>query len=215
MHYKTRLHLQELALLAFFIAIIVGSGLAVAASTAAAQETGADTGDDNTDPTTQDNRGNATGDENGGSDETDAQNTDTQPYEYVFPDDNLRLVESRWEGKTYIAEFEAVNRPERITVTDGGRESDENENVEVDRESYTISTDGTTEIRFTVVEDRQVTIDDGDLLLLKGYSPDIFSLPTANALATLFIGLFTGFLAMVALKLMRNHRETNSGWRVF
>ncbi|WP_158603197.1 hypothetical protein, partial [Halorubrum sp. Atlit-26R] len=175
-----------------------------------------DTGDNNTDPTTPEEEGNATESENGGSDtNSDAQNTDEQPYEYVFPSDNLRLVESRWDGKTYIAEFEAVNRPERITVTDGGRESDENENVEVDRESYTISTDGTTEIRFTVVEDRQVTIDDGDLLLLKGYSSDIFSLPTANALATLFIGLLTGFLATVAQKLMRDHRETSGGWRVF
>lgn len=215
MHHKTRLHLAELALLGFCIVLIVGGGLAVASSVANAQETGTDAGDDQSAPTTPDSDGNATGDDSGGSDGADAQSTDAQPYEYVFAGDNLRIVESRWDGKTLIAEFEAVNRPERITVTDAGRTADDNENIEIDRESYTISTEGTTEIHFAVVEDRQVTIDDGTTLILKGYSSGALSVPEIDELIALALGLIAPVVGVVGLKLRGDRLHRNSPRRLF
>lgn len=215
MHHKTRLHLTELTLLAFCLVVLVGSGLVVFSGIANAQETGADTGDGYTDPTTQDDSGNATEGENSGSDEADTQSTDTQPYEYVFPGDNLRMVESRWDGKTFIAELEAVNRPERITVTDAGRTADNNENIEIDRETFTVGTSGTTEIRFSVVEDRQVTLDDGRTLLLKGYSSGALTAPEIDELIALGLGIIAPVIGIVGLKLRGDRKHRNSPRRVF
>lgn len=227
----TSQHLHRLQLIALLISFLIvsGAGLLLVVGTASAQEDNSTDTPTSTPTDTPEETENSTESDTDGTDTTETEdeqtpenNTDDSnddeddgAFEYVFPGDNLRIVDSHWEGKTFVAEFEAVNRPERVTITDGGREADNNENIEVDRQSYTISTEGTTEIRFSVVEDRQVTIDDGTTLLLKGHSSDIFSLPTANALATLFIGLLTGFLATVAQKLMRDHRETYGGWRVF
>jgi|GEM_PF-1315220 hypothetical protein len=199
---STHLHRAQIIALILTFILIAGSGLILIVGTASAQEnsTESDTADTNND--------------NG--EQASEQNSDEeQAYEYIFPGDNLRIVDSHWDGKTLVATFEAVNMPERITVTDGGRTADNNENVELDRQGYTIGTSGTTEVRFTVVEDRQVTIDDGTTLLLKGYAPDRLTAPSIGEVAAMILGLIAPIVGIVALKLRDDRRHQNSPRRVF
>jgi cytoskeletal protein RodZ len=214
----TSQHLHRLQLIALLICFLLvsGAGLLLIVGTASAQENGTDTPTSTSTDTPEETENSTESDTDGtdtteteaeqtpensptdSNDDEDTEDDDDDAFEYVFPGDNLRIVDSHWEGKTFVATFEAVNRPERITVTDGGREADDNENIEVDRQSYTISTAGTTEIRFTVVEDRQVTIDDGDTLLLKGHSTDISS-PDVHTIVSAAIGLMMAFLLIIEI----------------
>jgi hypothetical protein len=131
--------------------------------------------------------------DDGESDEqsTDIEDSDEQSYDYIFKGGNLRIVDQYWDGDTYVAELEAVNRAERVIVTDAGR--DLSGGVTVDRESYTIGTQGTTEIRFTVVDDRAVTIDDGTTLY--GHSPESGGItsPDVHTIVSAALGLLTAF----------------------
>lgn len=218
---KSQNRAQIIALIISFL-LIMGSGAILLAGTVSAQEDGTTTtqtptttptstpeGSDNgtatPDTTTTETAADASSSgDNGGSDggadgESDEQGTDTadsgeQSYEYIFPGDNLRIVDSHWDGKTVVIEFAAANRPERVTLTDAGREAEDNENLVLNRQSYTISTQGTTEVRFTVAEDRQVTIDDGTTLILKGYSGGDLTAPDVHTIVSAALGLLTAFL---------------------
>lgn len=147
--------------------------------------------------------------------DTSVEQANETKYEFVFSD-SLRLVESHWDGKTWIATFEAET-PTDVTITDSGRSSDGNQNVVPDRETYTVSSDGTTEIRFSVEEARQVWIEDehGNYVL-KGYDDSIYLLPDGNwTLTGIIVASLLAFLVIVACALMINQLRKNKVERVF
>lgn len=181
-------HAQIIALIISFL-LIMSSGVILIVGTATAQDDRTTSPPEESDDSTEESTENGESDDQG----TDT-NTDEQTYDYVFPSENLRIVNEHWEGDTYVATLEAVNRAERVTVTDAGR--DLSGGVTVDREGYTVGTSGTTEIRFTVVDDRAVTIDDGRKLY--GHSPETsgFSAPDVHTIVSAAIGLLTAFTLM-------------------
>lgn len=184
--------------LILFVALTVVFSLAVVPATTLAQS-------DST-PTPED------GEEPADSEISDDSNQD-QDFEFVFSD-SLQLVNSHWGGDTFIAKFQA-EKPTQVVVTDAGRESKGNENIIVKRETYTIASKGTTTIQFTVEEDRQVTIDDGNTLLLKGDSSGGISFPSASETITLILGVVSVVFLVPATKLVGDRQARKTDKRVF
>lgn len=120
---------------------------------------------------------------------------DKEPYQFAFSD-SLRLIDSEWEGKTYIATFEA-DRSTTITITDSGRSSAGNEVVVVDQETRTIPAGDRVEVEFSVVEDRQVSISGDGELILQGHDDSIDTSPDQDRTFT-GIGL-TGVVILVTI----------------
>jgi hypothetical protein len=66
-----------------------------------------------------------------------------------------------------------------------------------------------------VVEDRQVTLDDGRTLLLKGHSSGALSAPEIDELIALGLGIIAPVIGIVGLKLRGDRKHRNSPRRVF
>jgi hypothetical protein len=97
-------------------------------------------------------------------------------YEWVASD-SLRMIESHWDGKTYVMTFEADVRTD-VTLTDAGMTSENNENTFPTRKHETVSSEGTTTLRITVQDVRQVWIEDENgNFNLKGYDDGVDSQP--------------------------------------
>ena len=194
MHYKTRLHLAELTLLALCIATITVGGLAVAASTAAAQETGADADGDDTDPNTPEEEGNATQSENGGSEDTNAEEESSIDTEQTVQTiGHVTIHEIRWYPNTVEVDYTA-ERSDSFRITDfaGERFYWEDYRVPAGTGTITHEFEGDNDAISFAVASEQEGKD-----LQKG--SDAFAAPSTGTFVSLFIGIGIAFLLVIEL----------------
>lgn len=149
------------------------------------------------------------------ADEQSEEQPDEQTEYDLVMSDSHRILDTRWEGqKTFVAQVESDRSGATITVVDAGRSSD-GTYVDLNPQTYDISRNGITEIRYTVAEDRAVTINaDGGVWLFADDSGGVEPLPqgdwTAVALVIATVISFFLILAFVLLisTLRKNKIET-------
>ncbi|WP_255192716.1 hypothetical protein [Natronobeatus ordinarius] len=147
------------------------------------------------------------------TDVTTEEAEDVEEYQHHFSD-SLRLVESEWDGKTWVATLEA-DRYTDVTITDAGRTSDNNEAIALNRETVDISNEGRTTVEFTVEDNRQVTVDGDGTLVLLGHDDDITVLPAGNWTApSIILGVIGVFVFIVANVLWLHRLRSNNVERV-
>jgi len=139
-----------------------------------------------------------------------------EPTEYeLVISDSLRVIDAKWVGeKTFVARVESDRAGATITIVDAGRSSD-GTFVDLRPQTYDISRDGVTEIRYTVAEDRAVTLNaDGGVWLFADDSGGVEPLPqgdwTAVALLVSSVVAFFLILAFVLFigQIRKNKTET-------
>ena len=134
-----------------------------------------------------------------------------EPTEYeLVISDSLRVIDAKWEGDTFVARVESDRSDATITIVDAGRSSD-GTFVDLRPEPYDISRDGVTEIRYTVAENRAVTINaDGGVWLIEADSGGVEPLPQGDWTATaLVIATVISFFLILAFALFIGHIRKN------
>jgi len=196
----TSQHLHRVQIIALLLCffLIAGCGLILIVGTASAQENSTQSGSESDiEHTNNDEPANA----------TKEQPIDTSKTEYTI--EHVTIHETRWYPDHVEIDVTSERR-DTFKITDSAGDK-------FYWETYRIASGETTTISHTFRGDNDevsfavVSAQEGRIL--KEFR--VFSLPVANALATLCIGLLTGFFATVAMKLMRDRREKNNGWRVF
>lgn len=149
---------------------------------------------------------------NEADEQSEEQPDEPTEYELVISD-SLRVIDAEWEGDTFVARVEA-DRSTTITIVDAGRSSD-GTFVDLRPQTYDVSRDGVTEIRYTVAEDPAVTLNaDGGVWLFADDSGGVDVLPegnwTAEALIVSSVISFALILAFTLFigKLRSNKTET-------
>ncbi|MFD1686373.1 hypothetical protein [Halobellus litoreus] len=139
-----------------------------------------------------------------------------EPTEYeLVISDSLRVIDAKWVGeKTFVARVEADRAGATITIVDAGRSSD-GTFVDLRPQTYDISRDGVTEIRYTVAEDRAVTLNaDGGVWLFADDSGGVDVLPEGDwTLVALLVSSVMAFFLILVFALLigtlrKNKTET-------
>jgi hypothetical protein len=146
----------------------------------------------------------------GAEEQPEEQADEPTEYELVISD-SLRVVDAKWVGeKTFVARVEADRAGATITIVDAGRSSD-GTFVDLRPQTYDISRDGVTEIRYTVAEDRAVTLNaDGGVWLFADDSGGVEPLPQGDWTAVaLIVSSVIAFFLILAFALFIGHIRKN------
>jgi hypothetical protein len=133
-----------------------------------------------------------------------------EPTEYeLVISDSLRVIDAEWDGNTFVARVEA-DRSTTITIVDAGRSSD-GTFVDLRPQTYDVSRNGVTEIRYTVAEDRAVTLNaDGGVWLFADDSGGVEPLPQGDwTAAALIVSSVIAFFLILAFALFIGHIRKN------
>lgn len=146
--------------------------------------------------------------------ESEEQDEPEEPTEYeLVMSDSLRIIDSHWEGKTFVARVESDRSDATVTIIDAGRSSN-GDFVDLRPQNYDISRDGVTVIRYTVVEARAVTVNAEGGVWLKEAPSGIDVLPDGNWTAVaLVVSSVVAFFLILAFALFigqirKNKTET-------
>lgn len=193
MHYKTRLHLTELALLAFCIVLITGTGLAVASGVANAQDAGNESDADTTNSSNQENSENA---------------SDEDPPTVLHSIDHVTIHDIDWREDSVAIDLTA-ERSDIVSITDYADDRFYWEDYDIEPGRQTIVHEYRGESGFVSFAVESA----GEGKELK--SNTRFVLPGANEVATLLMGVVLSFVLVAALKLRRDRKREKGSKRVF
>jgi len=140
--------------------------------------------------------------------QSEEQQEEPTEYELVISD-SLRVIDAEWDGDTFVARVEA-DRSTTITIVDAGRSSD-GTFVDLRPQTYDVSRDGVTEIRYTVAEDPAVTLNaDGGVWLFADDSGGVDVLPEGNWTAeALIVSSVISFFLILAFALFIGQLRSN------
>lgn len=139
------------------------------------------------------------------ADETSAEEVNEEDYVYVFPND-VRIESSSWDENTFSATISYHGEDDAsVIVTDGGRDLSQDGFQEINRETYTVPSDGTLSVEFETEGQPQVTIDSGGQLIGDASdSGQVVLTPETNTHVALGLGGIQPFLIIMTLHLYKS-----------